>query len=124
MQVDLFVLVVVPALENLDAAVLNFINQPVFLVNFTAPPASQIPLQGLRMANSLVPVAVNIGNQCIELPERPFILGLPIQILFLGIICPYFIHYYTSIKSCFVNLSFPSSSSRLSSSKWRILASL
>ena len=44
MQVDLFVLVVVLALENLDAAVLDFINQPVFLVDLTAPPASQIPV--------------------------------------------------------------------------------
>ena len=63
MQVDLFVLVVVPALENLDATVLDFINQPVFLVNLTAPPASQIPLQGLRMDKPRMAVAVNVGKQ-------------------------------------------------------------
>lgn len=60
---DLAVSVVILALENLDAAVLDFINQPVFLVNFTAPPASQIPLQGLRMAKPRIAVAVNVGKQ-------------------------------------------------------------
>ena len=63
MQVDLFVLVVVPALVDFDAAVLNFINQPVFLVNLPAPPASQIPLQGLRVAKPRIAVAVNVGKQ-------------------------------------------------------------
>ena len=60
---DLAVSVVVLALENLDAAVLDFINQPVFLVDLTAPPASQIPLQGLRMAKPRITVAVNVGKQ-------------------------------------------------------------
>ena len=60
---DLAVSVVVLALENLDAAVLDFINQPVFLVNLTAPPASQIPLQWLRMAKPRIAVAVNVGKQ-------------------------------------------------------------
>ena len=59
---DLAVSVVVLALENLDAAVLDFINQPVFLVDLTAPPASQIPLQGLRMAKPRIAVAVNVGK--------------------------------------------------------------
>ena len=84
MQVDLFVLVVVPALENLDAAVLDFINQPVFLVNFTAPPASQIPLQGLRVAKPRIAVAVDVSQQLVQLLDEFLVLGLPVQILLPG----------------------------------------
>ena len=67
---DLAVSVVILALENLDAAVLNFINQPVLLVNFTAPPASQIPLQGLRVAKPRIAVAVNVGCLTFQLKCR------------------------------------------------------
>ena len=81
---DLAVSVVVLALENLDAAVLDFINQPVFLVDLTAPPASQIPLQWLRMADSLVPVAVDVSQQLVQFFDEFLVLTLPVQILLPG----------------------------------------
>ena len=81
---DLAVSVVVLALENLDAAVLDFINQPVFLVNFTAPPASQIPLQGLRMAKPRIAVTVNVGKQLVQFFDEFLVLTLPVQILLPG----------------------------------------
>ena len=128
MQVDLFVLVVVLALENLDAAVLDFINQPVFLVNFTALPASQIPLQGLRVAKPRIAVAVNVGKQLVQFFNEFLVLGLPVQILLPGqLIEDNLAHFSIAFNSSQVfvtKCSWPTSSRRFSSSRWRRLASL
>lgn len=72
------------ALVNLDAAVLNLVDEPVLLVNFTAPPASQIPLQGLRVAKPRIAVAVYVSQQLVQLLDEFFVLGLPVQILLPG----------------------------------------
>ena len=71
-------------LVNLDAAVLNLVDEPVLLVNFTAPPASQIPLQGLRVAKPRIAVAVYVSQQLVQLLDEFFVLGLPVQILLPG----------------------------------------
>lgn len=72
------------ALVNFDAAVLNLVDEPVLLVNFTAPPASQIPLQGLRVAKARIAVAVYVSQQLVQLLDEFFVLGLPVQILLPG----------------------------------------
>ena len=72
------------ALVNLDAAVLNLVDEPVLLVNLPAPPASQIPLQGLRVAKPRIAVAVYVSQQLVQLLDEFFVLGLPVQILLPG----------------------------------------
>ena len=72
------------ALVNFDAAVLNLVDEPVLLVNLPAPPASQIPLQGLRVAKPRIAVAVYVSQQLVQLLDEFFVLGLPVQILLPG----------------------------------------
>lgn len=72
------------ALVNLDAAVLNLVDEPVLLVNFTAPPAGQVTLQWLRVAKAIVSVAVYVSQQLVQLLDEFLVLGLPVQILLPG----------------------------------------
>ena len=72
------------ALVNLDAAVFNLVDEPVLLVNLPTPPASQIPLQGLRVAKPRIAVAVYVSQQLVQLLDEFFVLGLPVQILLPG----------------------------------------
>ena len=72
------------ALVNLDAAVLNLVDEAVLLVNLPAPPPSQIPLQGLRVAKPRIAVAVYVSQQLVQLLDEFFVLGLPVQILLPG----------------------------------------
>lgn len=72
------------ALVNLDAAVLNLVDEPVLLVNFTAPPAGQVTLQGLWVAKPRIAVAVYVSQQLVQLLDEFFVLGLPVQILLPG----------------------------------------
>lgn len=72
------------ALVNLDAAVLNLVDEPVLLVNFTAPPAGQVTLQWFWVAKPRIAVAVYVSQQLVQLLDEFFVLGLPVQILLPG----------------------------------------
>ena len=71
-------------LVDFDAAVLNLVDEPVLLVNLPAPPASQIPLQGFRVAKPRIAVAVYVSQQLVQLLDEFLVLGLPVQILLPG----------------------------------------
>ena len=71
-------------LVNLDAAVLNLVDEPVLLVNLPTPPPGQVTLQGLRVAKPRIAVAVYVSQQLVQLLDEFFVLGLPVQILLPG----------------------------------------
>ncbi len=71
------------------------VHQPVDRINPPAPVSMPVVLQGFRLADALMPVAVNIKQKLIYPAERLFVLSLPVQIVFPCLVRPYFMHRKT-----------------------------
>lgn len=55
------------ALNNLNAFMTNSINQPIFLVNSSAPESSQVSSERFRFSDADMAVAIDILDQIIDL---------------------------------------------------------
>jgi hypothetical protein len=58
-----FGLIVIPAGQDPDRVLFNFIDQPVFLIDTTRPAAGKLILERLRFAGSLGRGALNFFDQ-------------------------------------------------------------
>lgn len=74
------------ALNDLDDAALNAVDDTVALVNATAPIAGKITTKRLGFTKALVPVAVNIFQELEDTFEGPAVLFCPILEVFPGLI--------------------------------------
>lgn len=79
--VHLFVVVVVAALQDMDASVFDFIDEAVLFVDGAAVPCCEVTFQRLRMSKPAIAVAFDVGEQLIDFLERLFVLRLPVHVI-------------------------------------------
>lgn len=77
----LFVVVVVAALQDMDASVFDFIDEAVLFVDGAAVPCREVSFQRLRVSKSAIAVALDVGEQLIDFFERLFVLRLPVHVI-------------------------------------------
>ena len=90
------------ALDNMGGRILDFVNKPVFLVDFTAPISVHV-FQRFGIANTRVSVARNVLEQVVDAFYGFFVLTEPITILLPRIVAKIVSHVgpagYTSTNS-------------------------
>ena len=119
-----FVVIVVAALHDVDASVLDFVDETILFIDGAAPPCREIAFQRLWMSESIVAIALDVGKQAVYFLQRLFVLCLPVEVIIPACVCPNFFHGYAFISSCSVHFSLPSLSSATIFSKYRWFASL
>ena len=74
-------LVMITALDDNDRIILNFINQPMLLINSTRPVACKVMFEWFRFANTLKWVTFDGFNQLTDLFDFLFTGSVPVLIV-------------------------------------------
>jgi hypothetical protein len=72
------------ALRNFDAVVFQPMDQPVEIIYPTAPMPLPVMFQGVGLAESMAPVAVDVFYKLVDALESLFVLPPPMQITIPG----------------------------------------
>ena len=99
----------VAALSNHQIAAVNSVNQPMFPVDPTRPPAGIVTTQRFRLAGALKRVSLAFGNQAVYLCQRHFIPLLPKDILIKRIFQEEYVHSSAIASSCAKVFTIPAS---------------
>ena len=97
--------------RNDDVSILLPVDDAVSVVDTAAPPAAQIALQRLGLAEALVSVPLDVLQERIDALQQLFIPRLPKTIILSCFLFPKQSHQSTSISSCSVSLALPVSMS-------------
>ena len=76
------------ALDDLYASPVDAIDDAVVVVDPPTPPAGQVVFQGLRLADALVSVAINVLQEAVDPLKRLAVLPLPVKVVLPGIVVP------------------------------------
>lgn len=89
---------------NDDCAVFFFIDDSVFLINPSAPPAGKIAGQRFRLADAAEPVSLDVSDKCVDPFQSFFVLILPVDVIIPRTVIPQQFHALILDKTVFVQL--------------------
>ena len=62
-------------------SVLNDKDEPVLFVNANTPPSGEIPRKRLRLADAIISVALDAGDERVDALQRTAVKPLPFEVL-------------------------------------------
>ena len=80
------------ALRYFYRVIFDFEYQTILFIDSDAPPARFVTFQRFRLAYAIIAVPVYVLQQIVYLPQRFFVLRLPIKIAFKGTITKYLVY--------------------------------
>nr|DAL51298.1 MAG TPA_asm: hypothetical protein [Caudoviricetes sp.] len=84
------------ALDDLQRAVPDPVDQAVCLIDPAGPPALEVLFQGLRLPKAAEGIALRVPDELVDPPQGFLVLGLPVQVILPGLIIPYLFHASSS----------------------------